>query len=287
MKPDAVSANFSASSPRLSSYPRVLTIAGSDSGGGAGIQADLKTFHSCGAYGMSVIAALTAQNTLGVQGILEIEPEFIRKQLDAVLDDIGCDAAKTGMLSAPAAIQEVARAVKTYKVERLVVDPVMVAKSGHRLLRADAIATLVTELLPLALIVTPNAHEAAILAEQPVENVAQMESAARKIQALGPRYVLLKGGHVEEGAPTVADLLVGPNGAAQTFCSHRVDSRHTHGTGCTLSAAIAARLALGDSPENAVERGRAYLEGALRHAKPLGAGIGPVNHLWERESASS
>jgi hydroxymethylpyrimidine/phosphomethylpyrimidine kinase len=270
--------------PSGGAYPRALTIAGSDSGGGAGIQADLKTFHACGAYGMTVITALTAQNTFGVQGILDIDPAFVEAQLDSVLGDIGCDAAKTGMLSTPGVIHVVARAVRRHEVSRLVVDPVMVAKGGRRLLQTEAVRSLVEELLPLALVATPNAEEASILAACPVETVEDMKTAARAIRSLGAKYVLVKGGHVGMDAPVVADVLLGPEGKFQVFESRRVDARHTHGTGCTLSAAIAAYLARGCEVREAVEEGRRFIAEAIGAAKPLGGGIGPVNHLCRHEA---
>lgn len=271
-------------SDQSSSYHRALTIAGSDSGGGAGIQADLKTFHSLGVYGMTVITALTAQNTRGVQGIYDVDPSFIARQFESVLSDIGCDGVKTGMLSTPGVIREVAKSIRRFRIGNLVVDPVMVAKGGARLLREDAVSSLVEDLLPLSLIVTPNAEEAAILADRAVNTVEEMKDAARTIHSLGPRYVLVKGGHVDPEGTTVHDVLFGENGALEVFESKRVDARHTHGTGCTLSAAITGHLALGRPVREAVARGRDYLTGALRAAKPLGQGIGPVNHLWQWEA---
>ncbi len=268
---------------KSASYPRALTIAGSDSGGGAGIQADLKTFHACGVYGMTVITALTAQNTLGVHGIFDVDPAFIAQQFDAVLPDIGCDAAKTGMLSTPGVLAEVARAVREYQIERLVIDPVMVAKGGQPLLRDEAVQSLRETLLPLALIVTPNAHEAAILARQAVNCVEEMKEAARRIAALGPRYVLVKGGHVGQEGDSVTDVLFSEEEGFVVFQAPRMAARHTHGTGCTLSAAIAAHLALGRPPVEAVQAGREFVIAAIRAARPLGQGIGPVNHLWNRE----
>lgn len=263
-------------------YPRALTIAGSDSGGGAGIQADLKTFHACGVYGASVLTALTAQNTLGVHGILDIPTDFIVAQLDAVLDDIGCDAAKTGMLSRPETIAVVADAIRRHAVDRLVVDPVMVAKGGARLLQEAALDALRRELLPRALLVTPNTHEAAILAGRPVETLAHMEDAARAIRDLGPRNVLVKGGHAEMQRPVVVDVLLTTTGELLRFESPRFAARHTHGTGCTLSAAIAAHLARGATLDDAVERGTSFVRHAIQAARELGNGIGPVNHLWNQ-----
>ncbi len=265
------------------SYRVALTIAGSDSGGGAGIQADLKTFHSLGVYGMSVITALTAQNTRGVQAILDIDPAFIASQFDSVLRDIGCHAAKTGMLSAPGAIREVARAVREHNITNLVVDPVMVAKGGACLLQKAAVETLVEELLPLALVVTPNSEEASILAGRAVKSLEDMQKAALAIADLGPANVLVKGGHVEMDQPVVHDVLLTKEGAFEIFESKRLDARHTHGTGCTLSSAIAAHLALGRPASEAIRLGREFLLGALSHARPLGHGIGPVNHLWQTE----
>src|SRR5215471_12684163 len=226
---------------------KALTIAGSDSGGGAGIQADLKTFSAFRVFGMSVITAITAQNSLGVQGVENLPPAIVAQQLRSVLGDFGADAAKCGMLSTAPIIEAVAEVLDEHPIEKLVVDPVMVAKSGAALLQPDARQALVERILPLALVVTPNVPEAGVLANMPVDARSDMEEAARRIHALGPRYVLVKGGHLKSEA---LDLLW--NGREFTaFVAPRVDSTNTHGTGCTLSAAIAAGLsrsqALGDA----------------------------------------
>src|SRR5688500_11629199 len=220
--------------------PRALTIAGSDSGGGAGIQADLKTFSAFRVFGMSVITAVTAQNSVGVQGVENLPPAFVARQLHSVLEDFGADAAKCGMLSTAPIIEAVAAGLAERPVDKLVVDPVMVAKSGDPLLQPDARAALIGRILPLALVVTPNLPEAEALTGMPVTTRAEMEEAARRIHAMGPRNVLVKGGHLKGEA---VDLLW--TGRALTaFSAPRIDSTNTHGTGCTLSAAIAAGLAL-------------------------------------------
>jgi hydroxymethylpyrimidine/phosphomethylpyrimidine kinase len=255
--------------------PRCLTIAGSDSGGGAGIQADLKTFSALGVYGMSAITALTAQNTVGVQGVLEIDPLFISKQIRSVVNDIGVDAVKTGMLSSAAIISQVAEDIRELKLINLVVDPVMVAKSGDRLLRSDAMDALIEELLPLALIVTPNLHEAAAIAGFEVDNVESMKEAARRIKDLGPRYVVVKGGHLP-GKPM--DLLF--DGAKfKEYTNERFDTPHTHGTGCSFASAVASGLAKGLAVEDATAQAKSFITGAIRHGLPLGSGHGPVHHF--------
>ncbi len=262
--------------------PRALTIAGSDSGGGAGIQADLKTFAALGAYGASVITAVTAQNTLGVRAIHEIPTDVIAAQLDAVLEDIGADAAKTGMLSSAAIIETVANRLRAHGVPRLVVDPVMVAKSGDRLLREDAVRSLRDTLLPLALVVTPNAPEAAVLSGLPVVDLETAREAARRIHERGPAFVIVKGGHL---GGERSDDLVFDGRTFEVLEGARIETRHTHGTGCTFSAAIAACLAAGAEPLEAARAARAYLQGAIEHAEPLGSGHGPVNHLWRLTNA--
>jgi hydroxymethylpyrimidine/phosphomethylpyrimidine kinase len=260
--------------------PKVLTIAGSDSGGGAGIQADLKTFAAHGCYGLSVITALTAQNTTAVTAVHEAPPEFVRAQLDAVLSDIGCNAAKTGMLSSAPLIEAVADRLAVFGVPNLVVDPVMVSKSGHRLLREDAIEALTRHLIPMARLITPNAEEAGVLLGRPIRTIDDALAAAPELGWLGPRAVLVKGGHLDATDEAV-DVLWEPTGLT-VFRAPRLNARHTHGTGCTLSAAIAANLALGKPLREAVEAARTYLRGALEHAYPVGNGIGPVNHLWQQ-----
>ena len=260
------------------SIPRALTIAGSDSGGGAGIQADLKTFSAFRVYGASVLTAVTAQNSVGVHGIVNVPPEFVARQLDAVLGDIGADAAKTGMLSTTAIIRAVADRLRAHRVERLVVDPVMLAKSGDPLLEPDARQALVEAILPLALVVTPNLLEAAALAGFPVGDLEQMEAAARRIHALGPAWVLVKGGHLK-GEPI--DLLF--DGRTVTrLTAERVPTPHTHGTGCTYSAAIAAGLARGAAVPEAVAEAKRYVTAAIRAGFALGRGVGSLRHFIER-----
>jgi len=257
--------------------PKALTIAGSDSGAGAGIQADLKTFSALGVYGTTVITAITAQNTLGVTAVHEIPIDVVAAQLDAVMTDIGADAAKTGMLSSAAIIEAVAAGVARHRIERLVVDPVMVAKSGDRLLREDAVDALRHRLLPLAFIVTPNAPEAEVLCGRPVRDEAEMREAARIIHSFGPRYVVVKGGHVE--GDQVVDLLYDGQ-HFERFVLPRVETPHTHGTGCTFSAAIAAFLARGLDVASAVWEAKQYLHRALEAAFAVGRGRSPVHHFF-------
>lgn len=254
---------------------KALTIAGSDSGAGAGIQADLKTFAARGVYGTSVITAITAQNTRGVTGVLELPPEIIEAQLDAVLSDIGTDAAKTGMLSSASIIELVSDKVREWGIDKFVVDPVMVAKGGDRLLRADAVDALKEKLLPLALVLTPNLPEAEVLVGRPVRTREQLESAAREIAALGVRNVVIKGGHAE-GPPV--DLLFDGRDFTE-YPAERIESRNTHGTGCTFSAAIAAELAKGLGVADAVGEAKRYTTEAIRQAPRIGAGHGPLNHF--------
>ncbi|MBV9582918.1 MAG: bifunctional hydroxymethylpyrimidine kinase/phosphomethylpyrimidine kinase [Chloroflexi bacterium] len=254
-----------------------MTIAGSDSGGGAGIQADLKTFQALGVYGASTLTAITAQNTLGVTAVHEVPTEVIAAQIDAVADDIGVDAAKTGMLSSAAIIATVAERIRHWGLNQLVVDPVMVATSGDRLLRDDAVATLIRELLPLALVLTPNHPEAETLVGRSLDSDADIREAAREIVGLGARTVLVKGGH-RQGANAV-DLLFDGH-TFTVFESPRFDTPNTHGTGCTLSAAVAAGLAQGLSVVEAVGEAKRYVSEAIRRSQPLGHGHGPVAHDW-------
>lgn len=254
-----------------------MTIAGSDSGGGAGIQADLKTFAALGVYGMSAITALTAQNTTGVAGIVEIPPDFVALQIRVVVNDIGVDAVKTGMLAGASIVSAVAREIRALGIDRLVVDPVMVAKSGDALLKRDAAETLVRELLPLALVVTPNLHEATALAGFEVKDLAGMKEAARRIKGFGPRWVVVKGGHLE-GSPL--DLLFDGE-TFYEFSNPRFDTPHTHGTGCSFASAIAAGLAGGLDVRDAVDRAKTFITGAIREGLPLGKGQGPVHHFHE------
>ncbi len=259
------------------SRARVLTIAGSDSGGGAGIEADLKTFAALGAYGMAAVTAITAQNTCGVYGVHNVPPEMVSQQIDVVATDIGIDAAKTGMLSTAPIIEAVADSLERHPVEQLVVDPVMVATSGDPLLENTARDTLINRLLPLALVVTPTAQEAEVLAGISVTSEDDMRRAAERIHALGPKHVLVKGGHLD--APDAIDLLFDGD-RFETFSVPRINTRNTHGTGCTYAAAIAASLGQGMAVTEAVQRAKTYLTGAIQHGLPLGEGSGPVDHAW-------
>ena len=256
-----------------------LTIAGSDSSGGAGIQADLKTFMAFGVYGMSVVTALTAQNTRGVQAICDVPADFVRAQIRSVLGDVGAQAVKTGMLSNAQIVAAVAEGLEEAGSRApLVVDPVMAAKSGDRLLRPEAVAAVVELLLPRAEIVTPNVPEARLLSRMEIRSEKDMERAAEAILALGPKAVLLKAGH--RGGESCDDLFADREGAREWLRGERLDQRHTHGTGCVLSAGIAACLAGGMDRLESCRRAKAFVAGAIRHALPLGAGIGPVNHMW-------
>lgn len=259
---------------------KALTIAGSDSGGGAGIQADLKTFAAHGVYGSSAITALTAQNTLGVQGVFPVDPEFVGQQIDSVMEDIGADAVKTGMLFSADIIEAVAARVRKHAIRNLVIDPVMVAKSGDKLLRDDAIEALKAELMPLALIVTPNLGEASVLTGFRVQDEASMLEAAKVIHSMGVKWVVVKGGHLKDRA----DDLLFDGEQAIWLQAERIETRHTHGTGCTFSAAIAARLAKGDTVVEAVRGAKEYLTNALRTAVPIGGGHSPVHHFYPFES---
>lgn len=253
-----------------------LTVAGSDSGGGAGIQADLKTFAALGVHGTSAITALTAQNTLGVSGIFAVPPAFVEAQFDAIATDIGVDAMKTGMLFSVEIIDAVAGKIREYGVSRVVVDPVMVATSGDLLLRADAIDAVRTRLMPVALVVTPNRREAEVLAGMEIRTEGEVAEASRRLLAMGCRYVLLKGGHAQGDA---VDWLYDGRELVP-YRAPRVDTANTHGTGCTLAAAIAAYLALGREVPEAVAGAKEFISSAIQHAYPLGKGHGPVNHLF-------
>ena len=266
-------------------YYRLLTIAGSDSSGGAGIQADLKTFSALGCYGMSVICALTAQNTRAVTGIYPVSPEFISLQIDAIMEDIGVDAVKIGMLHSPEVIIAVTERLKYYKTPNIVVDPVMVSTGGDKLLQDDAVDALKTILFPIATVITPNLPEAAMLLNQPVEALlgaerAQLETVCKKLSAFGPQAVVLKGGHGK--SHRILDLLyTATDDRLKQFETTRIDTRNTHGTGCTLSAAIAAHLAKGHPLEDALLHAKIYITGALKagSAYQLGNGHGPVHHF--------
>lgn len=255
---------------------RVLIVAGSDSGGGAGIQADIKTVTALGGYAATAIAALTAQNTMGVFGILDVPPEFVAQQMTLVLDDIGADAIKTGMLHRAEVIgavcDEIAARAPSIPV---VVDPVMVAKGGQALLQDAAQQALRDRLLPLAAVLTPNVPEAEVLTGRTIVSDNDMEAAARALLAMGPKAVLLKGGH--RSGPVVRDLLVTREGS-DTFEAPRIETKHTHGTGCTLASAVATGLAQGRPLKDAVARAHAYVQAAIRAAPGLGRGKGPLGH---------
>lgn len=261
-----------------------VTIAGSDSGGGAGIQADLKTFSAFGVYGASVIAALTAQNTKGVSAIHDVPSGFVTAQIDAVFSDLAVDAVKIGMLSQPGTIAAVAEGLKKYRQERIVLDPVMIAASGDRLLAEEAVETLRGSLIPQALLITPNLPEAAaLLGEAQATNESAMRAQGESLLKLGARAVLIKGGH-GEGAESV-DLLISPDGVLR-FAAKRIATANTHGTGCTLSSAIAAGLAKGFSLAESVQQAKAYVTAAIIASDRLkiGHGHGPVHHfhaLWK------
>mgnify|MGYP000795749644 FL=1 len=253
-----------------------LTIAGSDSCGGAGIQADIKTMTANGVYAMSAITALTAQNTTGVTDILESTPHFLAEQLDAVFTDITPDAVKIGMVSSAELIETIAAKLKQYGAKHIVVDPVMVATSGSKLLRDDAVSALCANLLPMAEVLTPNIPEAEILADMPIKNAADMEKAAQTISEKYGCAVLCKGGHQINDA----DDLLWRNGCGKWFRGRRIDNPNTHGTGCTLSSAIASNLAKGYDLDASVERAKAYISGCLSAMLDLGHGSGPMNHMF-------
>ncbi|MDI6686996.1 MAG: bifunctional hydroxymethylpyrimidine kinase/phosphomethylpyrimidine kinase, partial [Desulfobacterales bacterium] len=260
---------------------RILTIAGSDSGGGAGIQADLKTIAVLGGFGMSVITALTAQNTLGVQGIYDIPENFVEKQFDSVATDIGIDTAKTGMLANSRIIKKIAEKIRQYKIAILVVDPVMVAKGGALLIEDEARQSLIEELLPLAFVITPNIPEAEVLSKIKISSVDDMKKSAKIILGLGAKNVVVKGGHL---AGDAIDILYDGK-RFHEFISERIDTQNTHGTGCTYSAAIATFLAKGEKGKEekyileAVKKAKEYITDALRFSLSLGRGHGPTNHF--------
>lgn len=256
--------------------PRVLTIAGSDSGGGAGIQADLKTFTCLGAYGMSAITALTAQNTQTVSGVSAVSAAFVTQQIDAVCSDIGIDAAKTGMLFDRSIVEAVAKAVSAHRMDRLVVDPVMIAKSGDALLKEDAQSALKELLLPQAFLVTPNIPEAEVITGTAIQNESDMNDAGEAILALGPRYVLMKGGHLP--GDEAVDVLFGAD-LRREYRAPRIQTKNTHGTGCTFSAAITAYLACGLDIVDAVAEAKIYLQRTIEQSLDLGRGHGPLNHM--------
>lgn len=260
---------------------KVLTIAGSDSGGGAGIQADLKTFSARGVFGMSAITALTAQNTLGVQDIFEIDPQFVGAQIDSVMSDIGADAWKTGMLANAENIRVVADRARKYRVDRLVLDPVMIAKGGDALLKAEANDALISELIPLAYIITPNHYEAQVISGNPIKNLADVRKASILIYDMGVKNVVIKGGHLPDKNKAIDTLYDGKKFVE--FHAPRINTKNTHGTGCTFASAIAAELAKDISIERAVHIAKAYITTAIQKADTLhiGKGNGPTNHFQE------
>lgn len=264
--------------------PRALTIAGSDSGGGAGIQADLKTFQMLGVFGMTAVTAITAQNTLGVQAVHDLPADLVAQQIEMVATDIGVDAAKTGMLSQAAVIEAVAIAVERHGLTRLVVDPVMVAKGGARLLASSAEGALRRRLLPLAYVVTPNIPEAEVLLSGTIASLAQMREAAVAIHALGPRHVIVKGGHL--GDAEAIDIVYDGREFFE-LRAPRTDTAHTHGTGCTFSAALTAHLARGAPFREAAVRAKSFVSAAIRDGLGLGKGHGPTNHWAELVAASA
>ncbi|MEY2619145.1 MAG: hypothetical protein RL522_2147 [Pseudomonadota bacterium] len=265
-------------------YSRVLSIAGSDSGGGAGLQADLKTFAALGCFGMTAITALTAQNTTGVRAIHAVPLDMLHAQIDAVVEDIGVDAVKVGMLHSSATVAAVATAIDRHRLQQVVLDPVMVATSGATLIDREAIEVLVAQMFPRATLVTPNLDEAALLVGRPLTNEADMDAAGRELIARGARAVLVKGGHL--AGNSVSDLLLTRDGARLWLRGPRIPSANTHGTGCTLSSAIAAHLARGMALPDAVRAARDYVRGALQAGAPVrtGEGSGPLNHAWQPQA---
>lgn len=254
-----------------------LTIAGSDSGGGAGVQADLKTFAALGVYGTSAFTALTAQNTRGIAGLLPVPAEFVTLQIETVVSDLGCDAVKTGMLASSAIVEAVAAAVEALELPNLVVDPVMVAKSGDRLLEDDAVRALKTTLLRLARVVTPNVPEAEVLTGMTIGSLADMHAAAKAIARLGSASIVVKGGHLE--GPDVIDVVFDGRQFVD-LAGPRIEGRSPHGTGCTFSAALAAHLALGASVIDAARHAKTYVSNAMRDGVPLGSGHRLLDHFF-------
>ncbi len=261
---------------------RALTIAGSDSGGGAGIQADLKTFLAHGVHGMSAVTAVTVQNSVGVQGFYELPPKAVFEQVEAVATDIGVDAVKTGMLASAAIVEAVADACDRFQLPNLVVDPVAVSRHGDPLLREDAVDALAKRLLPLATVATPNLGEVRLLTGVEVEAEDDLEAAARAVHGLGPRWALIKGGHLR-GEDAVDLLWDGEQ--AVTLRSPRLDTPNTHGTGCTLASSIAANLPIGLDVVTAVRAAKRFVSGAIAGGFPLGKGVGPTDHAWRFRAA--
>lgn len=254
-----------------------LTIAGSDSSGGAGIQADLKAFSAIGTYGMSVITAITAQNTQGVFEVEELSQNIIKKQIEVVFEDIRPRATKIGMVSSPEIIVEISNTLRKYEPENLVIDPVMISKSGYSLLRKEAKDNLINYLIPMAYIITPNIPEAEEITGIQINTLEDMKKAGEIILKMGPKYVLMKGGHLEGDA---IDLLMG-NGVHELYESKRIDRKNTHGTGCTISSAIASHLALGHDIKQAVALSKTYITEAIENSFDIGKGVGPVHHFYK------
>ncbi|HBV88905.1 bifunctional hydroxymethylpyrimidine kinase/phosphomethylpyrimidine kinase [Desulfosporosinus sp.] len=255
---------------------QVLTIAGSDSSGGAGIQADLKTFSAHGVFGMSVITAVTAQNTQGVFAVQDISKDVIAKQIEAIFDDIEVDGVKIGMVSQVPTIEVIVEQLRIYKPKTIVLDPVMVSKSGYHLLNPEAEATLIKELLPMAMVVTPNIPEAEVMTNKSIHTLKHMEEAAKAIFQMGVKNVLLKGGHLEEDS---IDILFDGQ-EFRYYSSARIATKNTHGTGCTLSSAITANLALGHSLNQAITLAKEYITIAIQNSLPIGKGVGPTHHFY-------
>ncbi|MEM6501560.1 MAG: bifunctional hydroxymethylpyrimidine kinase/phosphomethylpyrimidine kinase [Cyanobacteria bacterium P01_C01_bin.89] len=262
------------------SVPTALTIAGSDSGGGAGLQADLRTFAMHRVHGMSAVTCITAQNTLGVNRVDALSPESVAAQIDTVVDDIGVDGAKTGMLLNAAIIETVADRLQHWQIKQLVVDPVMVSRTGAQLIDQAAMETLRDCLLPRALITTPNAYEAQLLAGIPLKSLEDMKAAAAKILDMGPQYVVVKGGGLTEDLQGMDLWMDGSSGECTVLRTELVNTPHTHGTGCTLAAAIAANLARGLDPLTAAKEAKNYVTNALKHSLAIGSGQGPVGHFY-------
>jgi hydroxymethylpyrimidine/phosphomethylpyrimidine kinase len=260
----------------MSPIARALTVAGSDSGGGAGIQADLKTFAAFGVYGMSAVTAVTAQNTLGVQAVFELPSDLVTAQIDSVVDDLGVDALKTGMLGGLQTVRAVSEAIASHHLARLVVDPVMVAKSGDLLLHEDAVEAVRTFLLPLALVATPNLPEAEVLTGLSIRGRDDMRNAARAVANMGAHWVVIKGGHLNDDDAT--DLVFDGHNFTE-LTAPRVATKNTHGTGCTFSAAVAASLARGREPGDAIDSAKRYVTRAIESSLNLGSGHGPTNHF--------
>ncbi|MEW6656156.1 MAG: bifunctional hydroxymethylpyrimidine kinase/phosphomethylpyrimidine kinase [Aquificota bacterium] len=257
--------------------PRALTIAGSDSGGGAGIQADLKTFTALGVYGMSAITSITVQNTVGVYEVLDLPPQIVYDQIRVVAEDIGVDACKTGMLSNEEIIRVVAKAIREFKLEKFVLDPVMRAKSGDTLLKESSKEALIKELIPLALVITPNIPEAEELCGFEIKGLEDMERACKKIYSLGCSAVVLKGGHMQY--EDMIDIFY--DGKSFEYLKGKwVKTKNTHGTGCTFSSAITSYLAKGYNLIDSVKKAKEYIQGAIENSLPLGKGHGPLNHFW-------